>query len=104
MFPQENQVPPWISVFQRLRKVNEPKQNNIRVKSQKKWKLKKKRKQFRNFVSVREQNEVEQADQVNVVSIGAEEDTQIFELPCLETPSHQKIATIDVKMCDEVLA
>ena len=75
MFSQDKQVRPWISVFQRFGKVNEPKQKNIRVRKQKKWKLNKKRQQFRSFLWVREQNQVEQADQVNVVSIGDEEDT-----------------------------
>ena len=37
---------------------------------------------FRSFIWVREQNKVELADQVNVVSIGNEEDTQNFEFPC----------------------
>jgi len=53
---------------------------------------------------VREQNEVKLADQVNVVSIGDEEDIQNFELPCLESLRHQKIATIDMEMCGEVQA
>jgi len=66
--------------------------------------LNKKRQQFRSFVWVREQNEVELVDQVNVVSIGDEEDIQNFELPCLESPRHQKIATIDMEMCGEVQA
>ena len=44
----------------------------------------------------------ELADQVNVVSIGDEEDTQNFEFSCLESPRHQKIATIDMEMCGEV--
>jgi len=52
-------------------KVNEPKQKNIWVRKQRKWKLNKKGQQPRSFVWVREKNEVEQADQVNVVSINA---------------------------------
>jgi len=66
--------------------------------------LNKKRQQFRSFVWVREQNEVELADQVNIVFIGDEEDTKNLELPCLESPRHQKISTIDMKMCGEVQA
>ena len=104
MFSKDKQVQPQVSVLQRLGEVNELKQNNIQVRKKKKWRLNKKRQRFRSFVWVREQNEVGQVDQVNVVSIGDEEDTQIFERPCLESPRHQKIATIDVKMCGEVQA
>ena len=57
---------------------------------------------FRSFIWVREQNKVELADQVNIVSIGGEEDTQNFEFPCLESPRQQKIATIDMEMRGEV--
>ena len=78
MFSQDKQVQPQVSVFQRLGKVNEPKERNIQVRKKKKWKMNKNRQQFRSFVWVREQNKVELADQVNVVSIGGEEDTQIL--------------------------
>jgi len=66
--------------------------------------LNKKRQRSRNFVWVREQNEVELTYQANVVSIGDEEGTQNFEFPCLESPRHQKIATIDMEMRGEVQA
>ena len=102
MFSQDKQVQPQVSVFQRLGEVNEPKERNIQVKKKKKWKLNKKKQRSRSFVRVREQNEVELTDQVNVVSIGDEEDTQNLEFPCLESPRHQKIATIDMEMCGEV--
>jgi len=67
-------------------------------------KLNKKRQQFRSFVWVCEQNEVGQVDEVNVASIGDEEHTQNFQLPCLEYPIHQNIVTIDMEMCGEVQA
>ena len=94
MFSQDRQVQPRVSVFQRLGE----------VKKKKKWKLNKKRQRSRNFVWVCEQNEVELVDQFNVVSIGDEVDTQNFEFPCLESPGHQKIATIDMEVCGEVQA
>ena len=74
MFYQDRQVQPRVSVFQRLGEVNEPKERNIQVRKKKKWNLNKKRQQSRSFVWVREQNEVELADQINVVSVGDEED------------------------------
>jgi len=39
MFSQNEQVQPQISLFQRLGKVNEPKQKNFHVRKQRKWKL-----------------------------------------------------------------
>jgi len=81
MFPQDMQVRPRVSVFQRLGEVNEPKERNIQVRKKKKWKPNKKRERSRSFVWVREQNKVELTDQVNVVFIGDEEDTQNFEFP-----------------------
>ena len=102
MFSQDKQVRSRVSVFQRLGEVNEPKERNIQVRKKKKWKLNKKRQRSRSFVWVREQNEVELTDQVNVVSIEDEEDTQNFEFPCLESPGHHKIAIIDMEMCGEV--
>jgi len=47
--------------------VNEPKPKNFLVRKQRKWKLKSKGQQPRSFVWVREQNEVEQAEQVNAL-------------------------------------
>ena len=96
MFSQDKRVRPRVSVFQRLGKVNESKDRNIQVRKKKKWKLNKKRQRSKSFVWVREQNEVKLTNQVNVISIGDEEDTQNFEFPCLESPGHQKIATIDM--------
>jgi len=104
MFSQDRQVRPRVSVFQRLGEVNEPKERNIQVREKKKWKMNKKRQRSRSFLWVREQNEVELVDQVNVISIGDEEDIQNFELPWLESPRHQKIATIDIERCGEVQA
>jgi len=57
-FSADEQVQPRISVFQRLAKINEPKQKNVRVRNQKKWKLKKKTQQPRGFVWVQGQNDV----------------------------------------------
>ena len=64
--------------------------------------LNKKGQQPRSFVLVREQSEVEQADQVNVVFIKDEDDAQFFELPCQESPKHQRVSMIDSDMCGEV--
>jgi len=54
MFSQDKQVRPRVSVFQRLGEVNKPKERNIQVRKKRKWKLNKKRQQFRSFVWVRE--------------------------------------------------
>ena len=64
--------------------------------------MKNKGQQPRSFVWVHEQNEVEQADQVNVVFIKDEDDAQFFELLCQESPKHQRVTTIDSEMCGEV--
>ena len=61
-FYADGQVQPRISVFQRLGKINEPKQKNVRVRNQKKWKLKKKKQQPRSFVWIRGQNDVSQIE------------------------------------------
>jgi len=45
MFSQNEQVQPRISIFQRLGKTNEPEPSDTQVGKQKKWKLKKKKKQ-----------------------------------------------------------
>jgi len=50
MFSQDKQVRPRVSVFQRLGKVNEPKERNIQVRKKKKWKLNNKRQRSRSFV------------------------------------------------------
>jgi len=105
MFSQDDWGQPRISVFQRLRKVCEPKQNNIQIRKQKRWKLKKKKQHPRSLGWVCEQNDIsqfEQVEQVNVVSIVDEEDAQNFEFPCQEALKHHQIATTDHKMCDEV--
>jgi len=76
-FSADEQVQPRISIFQRLGKINEPKQKNVRVRKQKKWKLKKKKQQPRSFICVQGQNDVrqiEQVQQVNVVSVVDKED------------------------------
>jgi len=64
--------------------------------------LNKKGQQPRNFVWVREQNKVKQADKVNVVFIKDKDDAQFLELPCQESPKHQRVAMIDSEMCGEV--
>jgi len=106
MFSQNEQVRSRILVFQRLGKINESKQKNIQVREQKKWKLKKKKKQqLRSFTWVCEQNEVgraKHAERVNVVSIIDEEETQNFEFSCQETFKHQQIAMTNHEMCSEV--
>ena len=53
----------------------------------------------RSIVWFRKQNEVEQANQVNVVSIKDAKYSEIFQFPCQESPKHQRVASIDSKMC-----
>jgi len=104
-FFADEQVQSRISVFQRLGKINEPKQKNIRVRKQKKWKLKKERQQPRSFVWVRGQNDVsqiEQMEQVNVVSVEDEKDAHSFEFPYQKVPKHQRIDMLNCKGHDAV--
>jgi len=37
-----------------------------------------------------------------VVSNKDKNDAQFFELPCPKSPKHQRVATMDSKMCDEI--
>ena len=99
-FSADEQVQPRISVLQRLGKINEPKQKNVLVRKQKKWKVKQKKQQPRSFVWVRGQDDVsqiEQVEQVNVVSVADKEDAQNFEFPCQKVPKHHKIDRLNFK-------
>ena len=103
-FFADEQVQSRISVFQRLGKINEPKQKNVRVRNQKKWKLKKKKQQPRSFVWVRGQNnvsQIKQVEQVNVVSMADEKNAQNFEFSCQEVPEHHRINMLNCKGCEE---
>jgi len=56
----------------------------------------------RSVVWVCEQNEVEQAEQVNIVTIADEENAQNFEFPYQEAFKHDQITITSYEMCGEV--